>query len=151
MNLNVYAACRWWSQAIALSLFLRDFSVHLVFASVLVSSGCMRWFLLQPTGGAVCAPPPKKKRSLLPPSTVLVVEIIGDWLCQRAVEGHQPSWAPASALLSRNRRSTAKALQNDLQYATCACFWTNYQNQTPWGRHEGPTSFRGTNWIEIHK
>lgn len=36
MNLNVYAVCRWWSQAIALSLFLRDFSVHLVFASVVV-------------------------------------------------------------------------------------------------------------------
>lgn len=150
MNLNVYAACRWWSQAIALSLFLRDFSVHLVFASVLVV--VVAWDgSFSPLEELYVPRPPKKKRSLLPPSTVLVVEIIGDWLYQRAVEGHQPSWAPASALLSRNRRSTAKALQNDLQYATCACFWTNYQNQTPWGRHEGPTSFRGTNWIEIHK
>lgn len=61
MNLNVYAACRWWSQAIALSLFLRDFSVHLVFASVLVSSGCMRWFLLQP-------PPQRKKEAYCLPA-----------------------------------------------------------------------------------
>ncbi len=57
----------------------------------------------------------------------------------------------------RNRRSTARALQNDLQQ--CACFGPNCQNQSPWGWHKGPMSCSGTcarspaqcSWIGIHQ
>lgn len=67
-----------------------------------------------------------------------VKEIPGDGSWNR---GTIISTAPGSApLCSRNRRSTARIPQKDLQWATSACFWPNYDNQSPWAWHEGLTS-----------